>query len=78
MVILTGLRFCYPLSTVSLSATDGPLYGLDIHDKISWHEDDLIMSYCCKGAINSRVIGLGTWCGTPKSLQRGGKLMYPS
>ena len=78
MVILTGLRFCYPPSTVSFSATDGPICGLDSHDKSSWHEDDLIMSYCCKGAINYRVIGLGTWCDRQKSQQRGGKLMYPS
>ena len=78
MVILTGLRFFYPPSTVSFSATDGTICGLDSHDKISWNEDDLIMSYCCKGAINSRVIGLGTCCGRQKIQQRGGKLMYPS
>ena len=78
MVILTGFRFCYPLSTEIFSATDGPICGLDSHDKSSWNEDDLRMPYCCKGAINSRVIGLGTWYGVPKSRQRGGKLMYPS
>ena len=50
MVILTGLRFCYSLSTVSYSATNGTISGIDIHDKIYWHEDDLIMSYCCKGS----------------------------
>ena len=75
MVILTGLRFCYPPSTVNFSATDGPICGLDSHDKSSWREDDLRMSHCCKGAINSRVIGHGTWCGRPKSRKRGGKLM---
>ena len=73
MVILTGLRFCYPPSTVSFYATDGPICGLDSHYKSSWHEDDLIMSYCCKGAISSRVIGIRTWCGRPKIQQRGGK-----
>ena len=35
-------------------------------------------SYFLKGAINSRVIGLGTWCGRPKIQQRGGKFMAPS
>ena len=78
MVILTGLRFCYPPSTVSFSATDGPICGLDSHDKSYWHEDDLIMSYFCQGATNSRVIGIGTCCDRPKSQQRGGKLMAPS
>ena len=78
MVVLTGLRFCYSLSTVSFSAIDGPICGLDIHDKIYLNEDDLRMSYCCKGAINSRVVGLRTWCGKTKSRQRGGKLIAPS
>ena len=78
MVILTGLRFFYSPSTVSFYGTDGPIYDIDSHNKSYWHEDDLRMSYCCKGAINSRVIGLGTWCGRPKSRQRGGKLMATS
>ena len=60
MVILTGLIFCYPPSTVSFSAINGPICGLDSHNKSSWNEDDLIMYYYCKGAINYRVIGLGT------------------
>ena len=74
----TGLRFFYSRSTLSFSATDCPICGIDSHDKSSWHEDGLIMSYCCKGAINSRVIGLGTWYGRPKSRQIGIKLMAPS
>ena len=78
MVMLTGLRFCYSLSTVSFSAIDGRICGLDIHDKIYLNEDYLRMSYCCKGSMNHRVIGLGTWCGILKSQQRGGKLMPPS
>ena len=56
--MLTGLRFFYSLSTVSFSATDGLICGLDIHDKIYCHEDDLRMYYFCKGAINSGVIGI--------------------
>ena len=78
MVILKGLRFCYSPSTVIFSATDGPICGLDSHDKSSWHEDDLRMSYCCKEAIIHRVVGLGNWYGRPKIQQRGGKLMAPS
>ena len=76
--MLTGLIFFYSPSTVSFSATDGPICGLDSHNKSSWHEDHLRMSYCCKGVINSSVIGLGTWCGRPKRWQRGGKFMVPS
>ena len=76
--MLKGWRFCYSPSTVSFSATDGPICGPDSHDKSYWHADDLIMSYCCKGEVDSRVIGLVTWCGRPKSQQRGGKLMFPS
>ena len=76
--MLTGLRFCYFPSTVSFSAMDGHICGLDSHNKSSWHEDNLRMSYCCKRVINSRVIGLGTWCGRPKIRQRGGKFMAPS
>ena len=78
MVILTGLTFCYSPSTVSFSATNGPICGLDSHDKSYWHEDDLRMSYWCKGEINYGVIVLVTWCGRLKSRQRGGKLMVPS
>ena len=76
--MLIGLRFFYYPLTVIFSATDGPICVPDIHDKSYWHEDGLIMSYCCKGTINSRVIDLGTWCVRPKSRQRGGKLMAPS
>ena len=76
--MLTGLRFFYSLSTVSFSATDGLICGLDIHDKIYWDEGGLRVSYCCKGGINSRVIVIGTWCGGPKIRQRGVKLMAPS
>ena len=75
--MLTALIFCYSPSTLIFSATDGPICGLDSHDKSYWHEDDLRMSYFCKEAINSRVIGIGNWCGRPKSLQRSGKLMAP-
>ena len=76
--MLTGLKCCYSPSTVIFSITDGPICGLDNHDKISWHEDGLRISYCCKGKINSRVIGLGTWFGRPKIWQRGGTMMAPS
>ena len=76
--MLTGLRFCYYPSTVSFSASDGPVCGLESHDKIYWQEDDLRMSFWCKGVIDSIAIGLGTWCGRPKSQQRGGKLMAHS
>ena len=78
MVILTGLRFFYPPSTVSLSATDGPICGLDSHDKSYWYEDDLRMSYFFIEAIIHRVVGIGNWYGIPKSQQIGGKLMAPS
>ena len=78
MVILVGFRFCYSPSTVSFSATEVPICGLDSHDKSYWHEYDLMISYCCKGEINSIVIGLGTWCVRPKIRQRGGKLIAPS
>ena len=67
--MLTGLKFCYYLSAVSFSAVDCPICGLDSKDKSYWHEDDLRMPYCCKGEINSIVIGIGTWCGRPKSRQ---------
>ena len=73
--MLTGLQSCYSLSIVSFSATYGTIFFFDRPNKISWHEDDLRMSYCCKGSVNYRVIGLITWCGRPKSRQRGGKLM---
>ena len=75
--MLTGLIFCYSPSTVSFSATDDPICGLDSHNKIYWHEDDLRISYCCKGEINSGVIGLETWYGRPKIRQKGGKLRAP-
>ena len=75
MVILTGLIFCYPPSTVSFSVTDGPICGLDSHDKRYWNEGDLRMSYCWKETINSRVIGIGNWCGRPKIQQGCRKLM---
>ena len=78
LVALTGLSFFNAPSTVSLSATDGPICGIDIHDKSYWHEDDLMLYYCCKRAINYIFIGLRTWCGRLKSQQRGGKLMAPS
>ena len=71
---MTGLIFFYSQSTVIFYATNGPIYGLDSHNKSYLREDDLIMFYCCKGGIIYRVIGLGTWCGRPKSQQRGGKL----
>ena len=76
--MLTGLIFCYSLSTVSVSATDGPIFGIDRQDKGYWHEDYLRVYYCCKEAINFIVIGLRTWYGRTKSRQRGGKLMDPS
>ena len=57
---------------------DGPICGLDSHDKSYRHEDNLGMSYFCKGAINYRVIGIVTWCVRWKRRQRGGKLVYPS
>ena len=75
--MLTGLIFFNYLSTVSFSATDDPICVLDSHNKKIWHEDDLRMSYCCKGAINSGVIGLETWYGRPKIRQKGGKLRAP-
>ena len=62
--------FFYYLSTVSFYSTNGPICGLDSQDKSYWHEDDLRVSYCCKGEIDYRVIGIGTWCGIPKSQQR--------
>ena len=52
---------------MSFSATDGPICGFDIPNKHSCCEDDLRMFYFFKGGINSRVIGLGTWCGRLKS-----------
>ena len=76
--MVTGLIFCYFPSTVSFSVTDGPICGLDSHNKISWHKDDLRMYYCCKGGINSRVLGIVNWCDRPKSRQSAGKLMVPS
>ena len=76
--MFTGLRFCYSLSIVSFSATDGHIYGLDSHDKSYWREYDLRIFYCCKGEINYIFIGLGDWCGRTKSRQRGDKLMAPS
>ena len=76
--MLIGLRFCYSQSTVSFCPTDDPICGLDCHDKNYCREDDLIMSFCCKGLVNPRVIGIGTWCGRPKIQQRGEKLITPS
>ena len=78
MVKLTSLRFFYPPSTVSISATDGPICGLDSHDKCSWHEYYFIMSYCYIKENNSRVIGVVTWYGRPNIRQRSVKLMAPS
>ena len=49
--MLTGLRFCYSWSTVSFSTTDGPICGLDSHDKFYWHEDDLRIFYWYKWQI---------------------------
>ena len=63
---------------MSFSATDGPIGVFDHSNKSYWRENDLRMSYCFNGAINYRVIGLGTWCGRPNSRQRGGELMAPS
>ena len=76
--MLIGLQFCYSLSTASFSVNDGPICGLDIPNKLSLHEDCLIISYFWQGAINSRVIGLGTWCSISNIQQKGGKWMAPS
>ena len=58
--MLTGMICFYSLSTVSFSATDGPICGPDSHDKSYWNADDLMIYYFCKGEINFRVIGLVT------------------
>ena len=78
MDIFTGLRFFYSSSKVIFSATDGPICGFDIPNKIYWREDDFRMPYCFKGAINYRVFGMRTWCGGSMIQQRGVKLMAPS
>ena len=75
---MVGFRFCYSSSTVSFSATEVPICGLDSHDKSYWHEDDLRMTYCCKGENKYRVIVFGTWCGRSKRWKIGGKFMARS
>ena len=65
------------MSTVSFSSTNDLISGLNTPNKSFRHEDDFRMSFCYKRAIDSRVIGLGTWCGRTKSHQRGGKLKSP-
>ena len=70
--MLTHFLSVYLPSTVSFYATNSPMCGFDIPNKIPWHEDDFIISYFYKIVINYSVVGLGTGYGRPKIRQRGG------
>ena len=54
------------------------MYGLNIPNKISWHDDNDQFSYCYKGEIIYVDVCLRSSDSGPKGLQRGKKSKAPS
>ena len=53
-------------ATVSFSATNAQMFGFNIQNKISWHEDYDRFSYYYKSVILSGYVGLGSCVGGSK------------